>query len=306
MRTLSIGLGLAAICLEAQTLKIPSSAVDVRAEPGFVFTTDAARHGDLVTVFNEEGKTVLGPVFPAPESMKVRRVIVGGLTKWDETHIAVSVWYKQTLDMDVYGVALLDLRHGGRQPEFNSTGSYWCESISRAAGGGFWCAGRDMERLTRETPILRRYSDAFQVSEEQIPRSHFPLYLSRMRTYPGTGGTLWLWLPHDRIYCEVRSAKPANCQRDLPLETEGRALASVSSTPDGSLWALLPAEEGTESFLTPYAFYRLDGPGEWRQIPSVKRLLRGTLLVGMGRGGAAVWDRSARTLTYVPLPRVVD
>jgi len=282
------------------TVHLPGPVMDVRVEGGVILTVEAGTQGrDLVAVRDEHGEMLLGPLAPAPSDLPVRHIIVGDVALWGADRVVVSVWYKLPLDTDMFGLAFLDLRSPGKEPEFHDTGTYFCESVASAPEGGLWCAGYHAYRQHHDYGLLRRLDKDLNTVSQGLPRSAFGDTPPRLRLLPGPGGRAALWLPTARVLCDVSDGAPPACRHDLPGGSEGHPLASMVLAPTGAPIALLPKDGEPDSFSTPYVFYGVAPDGQWMPLRGWPEQRRGVTVAGCGKSGLALWDRSKRTISYL-------
>lgn len=300
----------AGLCWAQAPVQLPRAVLDVKVEPGLVFTVESSgTDSDRIAVRDESGKLLLGPLVPAPLDPKPRHTVVGDVARWGAGRIAVSVLLKLKMSETRYGVVLLDL-HNPKQPaEFHDLGGYWCESLAPGPDETLWCAGAQVKKATeleKDYHLLRRYDRDFRVVQEEFPRNRFEGVRPAGRLMPGPGGSAVLWIPAYRVFCDTGAAGPASCRSDLPVTTAGRPMPSVALAPTGSLLALLPNRNGNETLSTPYALFST-GPGRaWAKVDGSPEVPRGVQMAGYGERGVALWNRTSRTLSFLewPLKRV--
>lgn len=305
-------MGLLLLALLPAGLTVSLTTTQVRYGAGLVLLIESAEGGDYVRVVDRGGQ-VIREIYP---SRALRRAFLYDAVAVNADTVAVAASSPGTLTRAMNRI----LVYGPTQESSYAidTGTIICQQIAPQASGGFWCLGPNFDQLTKGTDYasVHDFSADGRLVGSYLPRSWFPTVnsigeparepfqmadIGPPQLLP-RGSDVVVWSPAGNLLALVQAGKVQ--RREMPLRRVGRSTVSLALAADGVLYGLFPelTRGQTETFLTPYALYRLrPNEHQWNRMTDTRTFPRGTYLVGTDSGQLVVWHRSSRRVDWLSI-----
>jgi hypothetical protein len=116
------------------------------------------------------------------------------------------------------------------------------------------------------------------------------------------GGAVYAWVPSAEMLVRFEPGSKRLQTWNVPLRPDGRAITSMTVSPDGRVFALFPLER-SERLDGRYGFYELDtAAAQWRPLPQFGSVPRGSRLAGSSTKALVVWERRSQRVMQTSIP----